>query len=483
MYIGKLNTKSSKLPGSYSYRIRGTAHPFPPNKIFSSSGADNGEITFGTGSLCYGNPVGWSWDSLMDVGLDVRIDLSKECFVGAVGIALSEGSAVQAIEVFSEDGNLKCIGRFDAQTGGLLEGEFTIPVSFEAEILVVRFIANLRDVVISKLDVIGAIPDSPNVYPTPVNAQYGQGNIPLHIIKFISLVNESEDTEFAAKYLQNRVLDRFAYEIPISQSDTQYISLDSEYRILLGIDNNIPQEGYKVSISSEGVKLTASNRLSLLYAIEALVQLCNNGEFPVCELEDYPYKPIRGFHIGLPPREEIEFAKRLIRYVLIPMRYNILIVEFAGGMRFDRHPKISEAWVQGNRAGKEGTQPKFPHGEMVAGGELLEKDEVRDFVEYVKSFGIEVIPEVQSWGHVQYITYAYPEIAELAEEAFIFETILLAAFLIYSGFFGSSSISIHSSISQLSEYNFRSELFVWKSALIFLQLELTSFPSSSFNKF
>ena len=58
----------------------------------------------------------------------------------------------------------------------------------------------------------------------------------------------------------------------------------------------------------------------------------------------------------------------------------------------------------------------FPHGSMVAGGELLEKDEVRDFVEYVKDFGIEVIPEIQSWGHVQYITYAYPEIAELAEE-------------------------------------------------------------------
>ena len=417
MYIGKLNTNDSKLTGSYSYRNRGTAHPFPPNKIFSSSGADKGEITFGSGSLCSGSPVGWKWDSLMDVGLDVRIDLSKECFVGAVCIALSEGSAVQAVEVFSEDEDLKCIGRFDAQTSGLLVGEFTIPVSFDAQVLVVRFIANLKDIVISKLDVIGAVPDFPNVYPTPANAKYGQGKLPLHTIKSISLVDDSEDAEFVAKYLQNRVSERFDYELPALQSNKNNDSLENEPAISIGIDKDIPGEGYKISISGDGVKLTASNKLSLLYAIEAFVQLCNDGEFPICEIEDHPYKPIRGFHIGLPPREEIEFAKRLIRYVLIPMRYNILILEFAGGMRFDRHPKISEAWVQGNRAGKEGTQPKFPHGEMVAGGELLEKDEVRDFVNYVKDFGIEVIPEIQSWGHVQYITYAYPEIAELAEEA------------------------------------------------------------------
>ncbi|NLC44907.1 MAG: family 20 glycosylhydrolase [Clostridiales bacterium] len=418
MYIGKLNTKDSKLSGSYSYRNRGTKHPFPPNKIFSSSGADKGEINFGTGSLCSGNPVGWNWESLMDVGLDVRIDLSKECFVGAVCIELLEESAVQAVEVFSEaNSGLKCIGRFDAQTGGLLEGEFTVPVSYHAQVLVVRFISNLKDIVISKLDVIGAIPDSPNLYPSPVNAKFEQDKISLHTLKTISLADDSQDAEFAAKYLQNRVSERFDYDLSISQSDSHSLSLESENGILLGIDNNIKEEGYKVSISSEGANLTASNRLSLLYAIEAFVQLCDNGKFPMCEIEDYPYKPIRGFHIGLPPREEIEFAKRLIRYVLIPMRYNILIVEFAGGMRFDRHPKISEAWVQGNQAGIEGTQPLFPHGSMVAGGELLEKDEVRDFVKYVKSFGIEVIPEVQSWGHVQYITYAYPEIAELAEEA------------------------------------------------------------------
>jgi len=42
---------------------------------------------------------------------------------------------------------------------------------------------------------------------------------------------------------------------------------------------------------------------------------------------------------------------------------------------------------------------------------VVEKKDVRDFVDYIKSFGIEAIPEIQSLGHVQYLTQAYPEIA------------------------------------------------------------------------
>ncbi len=392
---------------------RGTSHPFPPDKIFSPYGKDNGEIAFGSGTLCSGNPVGWKWDSLMDVGLDIRMELSKECFLGAVCIGFADKSAVQMVEVFSEkDGSLQCIGRFDAETNGLLGGEFTIPLGVNAENLVIRFKASLKDIVITKLNVIGAIPDLPAVYPSPANAKYSREKIILNKIQAIVPCDDSTDSDFAARYLQERLLERFGLDLPI-------ITRESRKNIIsIGIYSTcekIKEEGYKVSVGKDGVKLTALGRLGLLYAVETFVQLCKGGKIPTCEIEDYPYMQIRGFHFGLPPREEIEFAKRLIRYVLIPMRYNTLFIEFAGGMRFDKHPEISEAWVEGNRAGKEGTQPMFPHGEMVAGGELLEKDEVRDFIKYAKDFGFEVIPEVQSFGHVQYITYAHPEIAEVEE--------------------------------------------------------------------
>jgi hypothetical protein len=417
MYIGKLNTKLSGLAGSYKFTYRGTSHPFPPDKIFNSYDTDNGVISFESCSLCQNTPVGWKWDSLMDVGLDIRINFSKECFIGAVCIGLLEGSAVQAVEVFKEISNnrkykpadnLVCIGRYDAQTNGLLEGNFTIPVGVNAEILLIRFKSCLKDIVLARLDVIGAVPDNnPIVYPTPAKAVYQQQAISLSDLQSIVADDGSKDSDFAVEYLRGRLLERFSVDLPVKKAKEKVISIS--------ICKDIPPEGYKITIGNDRVKLSASNRLCLLYAVETLIQLCNNGKLPVCKIEDHPYMPLRGFHFGLPPREEMEFAKRLIKYVLIPMKYNTLFIEFAGGMRFEKHPEISEAWVQGNRAGKAGSQPAFPHGEMVSGGELLEKDEVRDFIEYVRSFGFEIIPEVQSFGHVQYITYAHPDIAEVEE--------------------------------------------------------------------
>ncbi|NLA83561.1 MAG: family 20 glycosylhydrolase [Clostridiales bacterium] len=408
MYIGKLNTRASGLKGSYTFQCRGTSKPLLPNK--NADAVIKNQIEFESEVFSGENPstIGWTWASLMDIGLDIIINLTKVCYVGSIVIGLEKGSAVQGVQVY-DDANKKIIGRYDAETNGYIEDELVIPVGYYTDRLLVRLNACLKDIVISKFDIIGGIPEQPIVYPSPASAEYSEGKLSLESIESIVICDESDDLIFASMYLKERLAERFDVDIPVSKMNGKAITLE--------ISEDIKSEGYKIDIDDEGVKLKASKKLGLLYAIETLVQLCNGKVLIHCKIEDYPYKPIRGFHFGLPPREELEFTKRLIRYVLIPMRYNILIIEFAGGMRFDKHPMIGEAWVEGNRAAKAGKQPAFPHGSMVSGGELLEKDEVRDLIDYARSFGLEIIPEIQSFGHVQYITYAYPEIAEVAETA------------------------------------------------------------------
>jgi hypothetical protein len=409
MYIGQLNAKHAHLTGSYQFFRRGTQIPFPPDLVSGSNGGDTGEIAFGDGSLCRGSSVGWKWNSVMDTGVDVRFSFDKDVFLGAVCVKLAERSAVKSVEVYSVgDEWPACVGRFDAQTGGLLSGEFTVPIGVRAREFIVRFQADLKDVVISQLALIGADSDEAGIYPTPADAQYGDGQYPLSALKSIVALESSSDAEFVASHLRERFTERVGIELPV-------VSAPSKGSISIGIDDGIGSEGYKVRVHSDGVELLASRRLSLLYAVETLLQLISDDALPYCEINDAPRMPVRGFHFGLPPREELAFARRFIRYVLLPLGYNTVFIEFAGGMRFDRHPEISEAWVRGNDAGRAGKQPAFPHGEMVAGGGLLEKDEVREFVDYIKAFGFEVIPEVQSFGHVQYITYAHPDIAEVAE--------------------------------------------------------------------
>ena len=175
------------------------------------------------------------------------------------------------------------------------------------------------------------------------------------------------------------------------------------------------RDAYALQVTESGITITAQGRRGLLYGIETLWQLGQDGCIPCCEIEDAPYKEMRGFHMGLPTKEQVGFFKRLVKYVLVPMRYNQLYIFFSGCMRFDRHPEITAGWEQATRDGLKGLQPHFAHTECHAWGQVWEKAEVSELCDFVRSYGIEVIPEVQSLGHVQYITYSHPELAEEAE--------------------------------------------------------------------
>jgi hypothetical protein len=392
------------IKGRYGFYRRGTLVPFPPE--INADGAST-DIPLGSGSLYSHTGCGWKWNSLMDTGVDVRFQFDDPVFIGAVYLSLATGSAVKAVEVFAVgDGKSACVGRFDAQTGELIKGECTISVGVVTEEIVVRLQADLKEIVITHLDILGTDTVAPAIYPTPAGIRYDEGRIPLTELRGVA-AEPGSDTEFALNYVQERFSEYFGMHLTVASTRIGAISIE--------LDDQLAADHYHIRINADGVALRASGRLGLLYAVESLIQLAQDNALPYCEVNDGPRSTVRGFHFGLPPREELAFAQRLIRYVLVPMRYNTLFVEFAGGMRFDKHPEISAGWEQANQAAAAGRQPPFPHGDMVAGGGVLEKDEVREFIEYCKSFGFEVIPEVQSFGHVQYITYAHPEIAEVAE--------------------------------------------------------------------
>ncbi|MEA4824505.1 MAG: family 20 glycosylhydrolase [Clostridiaceae bacterium] len=370
MFIGR-------LPAVPAFFHRGTTLPFPPDA------ADNAVYT-------------WNWDTVYDTGIDIALPLTREAFVGAVRFTLAPDAEINSALVLADG---KPAGILDARDSKPLTGEITVPVGVTAKSLTLRLGADLKKIALSTPEVLGAYEDdAPFVFPTAQSLTVTPG-APVRLGEIRA--SSSVDTAFAADYLLGRLPERFG----------DWFS-PAGVPVTLCIDESYQNERYRVEITSTGVTLTAGARLPLLYAIETLLSCGDAGNFTLCSIDDVPYKPMRGFHFGLPPRSELGFARRLIRYVLIPMRYNQLFIEFAGGMRFDSHPEISAAWLEGNRASKEHRQPPFPHGEMVAGGELLEKDEVRAFLGYARDFGFEIIPEVQSFGHVQYITYAHPEIAE-----------------------------------------------------------------------
>ncbi len=343
--------------------------------------------------------VSWKWDTVLDGGIEITYTLKKKAYIGAV--VLDVGGGISKAYAYSAKRKMK---EYTAETDKTAEGHIVLPVEEETKEIRVHLGTWLKDVTLSSVVIYGAYEDGkPLLFPTPVSYSRKKGSV---TISDIVCANSTEDELAAKKFLEEK-LDEYwpGWMDPDGVKVYLYLDDSEDYK----------GERYTVSVKNDGITLMAGCRLSLVYAADTLVRLGDDAAFACCTVDDKPYKEMRGFHFGLPAREQLPLAKAIFRDILIPMRYNQLFIEFAGGMPFDKHPEISEGWERGNRLAEEGKLPKFPHGGMNAGGKLLEKDEVRDMVDFARELGFELIPEVQSFGHVQYITFAHPEIAEVEE--------------------------------------------------------------------
>ena len=193
-------------------------------------------------------------------------------------------------------------------------------------------------------------------------------------------------------------------------------------------------EEYCIDISNSKITVEASSDRGAIFAASTLFQMLSADEdgfyIPCANVKDGAYMQMRGIHFYMPARDEVDDFKRLIDFMAL-LKMNTVILEVGGGMEYERHPEINEAWVKFCDNVK-----KFPgvngyksfqgsdlywkdsvHTELCGGG-FLSKAEVRDIVSYCRSRGMEVIPEIQALSHSYYLCVAHPEIAESQDDFF-----------------------------------------------------------------
>lgn len=371
MYIGTLDYEKE-----ITFTHVDTKIPFPPSQT------ENGVYSF-------------KGDTLFDLGVDAAILLDRECYVGAVNFIVPKASLASA-EILIDG---KTAGRYTPPQSELFGGRISIPVGRWAKALTLRFFADFQDVVLEELVILGAYEDGvPLVWPTPKSIGAHKGYA--HIADVVAATDDADEC-FAAQFLRERLSEKLGEW-----------KQENGITVIIKKAPSDERERYTLTHAEAAVTVSASTRIALLYGCDTILSLTDQKGLYLADVDDRPSKPLRGFHFGLPHRDRIEFAKLLMRYVLIPMRYNVVFLEFAGGMRFDRHPEISEGWLDAVAKGNAGEQPYMPHSDKVSWRSLLEKDDVRRLVGYIKELGLALIPEIQSLSHVQYITYAHPELAE-----------------------------------------------------------------------
>lgn len=187
-------------------------------------------------------------------------------------------------------------------------------------------------------------------------------------------------------------------------------------------------EAYAIRVTESEALLFGETERARIYAAQTLLQICEHGELCLCRLEDEPDCGIRGYRVYLPGRRSFDEFFAMVDTVAY-YKYNCIFIEVGGAMEYKRHPEINESWrafaeethrysgrtheIQ-NGYGWRKNSIHTDNGE----GDILTQDEVRTVIDYCRSRGLDVYPEVPTLSHCDYICLAHPEIREREDDPY-----------------------------------------------------------------
>ena len=337
----------------------------------------------------FGKPYTVETNKIYDSGVDIVLHLSEACVLDHVGIDVAgvvEGARVQ---VFAG-------GKPVTEAVALTAGENTVVPAWTSDCFTFRFYKDIRYVETPSLQTVrkdykpfkvqgfkfwGAARIGNVIYPFPQKLTYTGG-----WLENITGVKAPKKELAAADFIE-KLEGRYGVTTAASKKGN----------IVFEIDKKLGKEAFTLEVTPSGAVLRGGSSRALFYGAEKLLQLtAPDGRIRCASIEDAPAFPFRGIHTALPARKDLDFLRRMIKYVYVPMGYNTIFLEIRGTMEYKRHPEINEA------------NCKNP-------SDVIKQDEVRQLCAYIRSYGMDVIPLVQSFGHVQHVTKAHPELGEQAE--------------------------------------------------------------------
>ena len=249
------------------------------------------------------------------------------------------------------------------------------------------------------------------IFPTPMRAEALGGSVKLSGVR----------AETGAEFAQAAFLHA---------AEGSGLKARAKGNVCLVMDESIEnEEGYVIEAENDAVTVRARSLGGFVYAAGTLAQIAEAGFVPAMKLYDEPLCKVRGVHMYLPPSDVIETEFLRVMDLLARLKYNTVFLEIGGGVEYESHPEINTTWKRFCReardyyGGPQGLQASEAHWKdsthvELAGGHCLKKSELKQIVDYIRSLGMEVIPEIQALSHAYYLTLSHPEIAEQTFEPY-----------------------------------------------------------------
>jgi|GEM_PF-543507 len=440
--------QNSLAPNRHRYLAARTARTAPPDLVLDPRAEvadEGGWIGATSGGLFDGRTVGWRALTVMDSGIDIECVWDHPVWLDRLLVDPAVLEQVDRIRVLVPDGSrLRQVGQVsqvDRRSDEfVLEADSTIgaDVGHLVTRCVIRIETRLADVrIVGGLRWFGVRDFGLGIFPstscgsTEATASIGGGAFAdLTVIPYGDTAEQFAQTAVAraAEVLDQQwrtarcrnlpdtgVTGVLVLQLPgTTASNDISTRWDSELATLVDEAAELEADGFVVRVDHDGVVI-AGDELGLRFGLEAVLQqLAVDGGIALGHVVDEPVHSFRAVHLPLPGPSQVDYFRRLIRNVVVPARYNTVIVEIAGGMEFTRHPEINECWMDLHARAVAGEIPMPPHFRMVAPGECLPQSVTAELMDELRTIGLDVIPEIQSLSHVQYLVLAHPELAEVS---------------------------------------------------------------------
>ena len=193
----------------------------------------------------------------------------------------------------------------------------------------------------------------------------------------------------------------------------------------LRMKDNLAPEAYEIAFAPDAISLMASSRTGLLYGLVTLGQIWRGARhFPDAYsfpaegmIVDAPAMEWRGLHLDVARQFYGEAEIRKLLAILAWNKLNRfhwhLSDDEAWRVEIDAYPALTEigAWRGHGLA----IPPLLGTGPEKSGG-FYTKDAVRDIVAHARTFGIEIVPEIDVPGHCFAMQEAIPQLRDPGEQ-------------------------------------------------------------------
>jgi hypothetical protein len=227
---------------------------------------------------------------------------------------------------------------------------------------------------------------SVGIHPAPKSVIHGAGE-PFVLTDTSTICADDPSLRPAAEWLKTELKRLTGLEVSLSCGDAPSIRLSTP------ASAHAHPDGYTISARKEGIQLHATGRAAALYAAIATADLVGfDNAAPPVDIDDWPTVSTRVlYHEVSPlsgPMVSPEQTLAFIDKVVARARINVLILEMKGGYQSTAHPELSRAKGAWSQAA------------------------LKRVIARARSYGMEVIPALNTPAHTRWITTAHPELME-----------------------------------------------------------------------